>query len=102
MNTGDDQRVGWLDLDTGERSLDMVELASEFDAALQEAALIEERGRYSPRRNVTPPIVDLLDRRPGEHLEAQIAATIEAGRELKPAASGFEGKRLFELHSDRD
>ncbi|MCC6497732.1 MAG: NERD domain-containing protein [Propionibacteriaceae bacterium] len=95
VNTVAEQRVGWLDLDTGERSLDLPQFASVFEAALEEVADIDERGSYSPRRTVTPPVLDLADRRPGEHLEAQIAATIEAGRELKPAVPGFEGKRAY-------
>ena len=86
-------KEGWLDLDTGEPSLEKPEFASEFEAALQEAATFENRVGSAPRRTFTEPVVDLAHRRPGEHLEAQIAATIEAGRELKPASPGFEGKR---------
>ncbi len=95
VNTLDDRPVGWLDRDSGERSLDLPELASEFEAAVEEAATLDDRVGSSPRRTFVEPAVDLSARRPGEHLEAHIAATVEAGRELKPAVTGFEGKRAY-------
>lgn len=95
VNTVDDRRVGWLDLDTGERTLELCELKLDFDAALQEAASHEEAVGYSPRRTVGEPVLDLAERRPGEHLEAQIAAAAKEGRDHKPAHPGFPGRRAY-------
>jgi len=52
VNTADGDQVGWVDLDTGERSLAMPELASEFEAALERHA---EEDDYQPRRGVISP-----------------------------------------------
>ncbi|MGB4916459.1 MAG: nuclease-related domain-containing protein [Propionicimonas sp.] len=95
VSTVDERTVGWLDLDTGEPTLDMPELKPDFEAAVQEAAAIEDAVGYSPRRTIADPVPDLADRRPGEHLEAQIAAAVDAGRELKPAHPDFQGKRAY-------
>ena len=95
VNTSDERTVGWLDLDTGERRLEEPSLASAFEAALREAESRDERGGYAPRRTLPDPALDLAHRRPGEHLEAHIAASLEAGRELKPAVPGFEGRRAY-------
>ena len=108
VNTADGQQVGWVDLDTGERSLVILELAFEFEAAIQNH---DEEDDYQPRRGViasaehprpgahavrrfgsTP--VDLSENRPGEQLEAR-AEALEAGQEPAPAGPGFAGKRAF-------
>lgn len=49
VNTADGAQVGWVDLDTGERSLVMLELAFEFEAAIQSH---DEEEQYQPRRGV--------------------------------------------------
>ena len=108
VNTADGQQVGWVDLDTGERSLVILELAFEFEAAIQNH---DEEDDYQPRRGViasaehprpgahavrrfgSPP-VDLSENRPGEQLEAR-AEALEAGQEPAPAGPGFAGKRAF-------
>ena len=95
VNTADDRTVGWLDVDSGEPTLDMPELKPDFEAALQEARAIEETVGYVPRRTIADPVLDLAFRRPGEHLEQQIAAASEAGRELKPAQPDFPGRRAY-------
>jgi hypothetical protein len=89
VNTVDGDQVGWVDLDTGERSLAMPGLASEFDAAIQNHD--EDEDEYRPRRGViasaeqartTGPYsvrrfeqvpIELSENRPGEQSEAQIA-----------------------------
>ncbi len=111
VNTADGAQVGWVDLDTGERSLVILELAFEFEAAIQ--AHDADEDDYLPRRGViasaehprtgahavrrfdsTP--VDLGGNRPGEELEAQItAAAPEAGQEPVLARPDFAGKRAF-------
>ncbi|HEY3407611.1 MAG TPA: hypothetical protein VGK53_05510, partial [Propionicimonas sp.] len=50
VNTADGQQVGWVDLDTGERSLVILELAFEFEAAIQNHD--GEEDDYQPRRGV--------------------------------------------------
>lgn len=95
VNTPDDRRVGWLDLVTGETTLEMPDLGMSFEEALQEGASFVEAVGYAPRRTLTDPVLDLADRRPGEHLETQIAAALDAGRELKPAQPGFQGKHAY-------
>lgn len=95
VNTVDDRRVGWLDLDSGEPTLEMRELKPDFETALQEASALEESVGCAPRRTIAEPVLDLAARRPGEHLEAQIAATVDSGRALKAAQPNFEGKRAY-------
>ena len=95
VNTADERRVGWLDLDTGEPTIEMPELKRDFEAALHEAASLEEQVGEAPRRIISDPVTDLADRRPGEHLEVQIAAAAESGQELKPAHPDFQGKRAY-------
>lgn len=48
VNTADEQRVGWLDLDTGEPTIEMPELKRDFEAALHEAAALEEQVGEAP------------------------------------------------------
>ena len=111
VNTADGQQVGWVDLDTGERSLVILELAFEFEAAIQNHD--GEEDDYQPRRGVvasteltsttgahtvlrfgsTP--VDFSGNRPGEQLDARIAAALEAGKEPAPARPDFAGKRAY-------
>lgn len=95
VNTADERRVGWLDLDTGEPTIEMPELKRDFEAALHEAASLEEQVGEAPRRTISDPVTDLADRRPGEHLEAQIAAAAESGQELRPAHPDFQGKHAY-------
>ena len=111
VNTADGQQVGWVDLDTGERSLVILELAFEFEAAIKSHDADEDD--YQPRRGVlasaehpsstgahavrrfgsTP--VDHNVNRPDEQLEVQIAAALEAGPEPAPARPAFAGKRAY-------
>jgi len=110
VNTADGAQVGWVDLDTGERSLVILELAFEFEAAIQ--AHDADEDDYLPRRGViasaehlrtgahavrrfesTP--VDLGGDRPGEQPGARIAAAPEAVDEPVPARPDFAGKRAF-------
>jgi hypothetical protein len=110
VNTADGAQVGWVDLDTGERSLVILELAFEFEAAIQSHDADEDD--YQPRRGViasaehprpgahavrrfgsTP--VDLSGSRLGEKLEAQIAVALEAGQEPAPSRPDFAGRRAF-------
>jgi hypothetical protein len=111
VNTADGQQVGWVDLDTGERSLVILELAFEFEAAIQSHDADEDD--YQPRRGVLASAehtrttgahivqrfgsapVGLSGNRPGEQLEAQIAAALEAGQQPAPASPGFPGKRAY-------
>ena len=96
VNTAEDEQVGWLDRDTGEPHLGLPHLAAEFEAALQEAAVREESVQSPPRRVVPEPVVDLAERRPGEHLQSTIDSLERSGRELKPAAPpDFEGRRAY-------
>jgi hypothetical protein len=98
VQTADKQNVGWVDLDTGQRSLDRPELAAEFETALSEAPLLDPAGFYSPRRTFThspDPAADLMANRPGEQLEAQMAAAVEAGLEPEPVRPDFQGKRAY-------
>lgn len=54
VNTVDDQQVGWVDLDSGERVLSMPELADAFGAAVD--GIVGGRSEpYSPRRMVDAP-----------------------------------------------
>jgi hypothetical protein len=111
VNTADGQQVGWVDLDTGERSLVILELAFEFEAAIKSHDADEDD--YQPRRGVvasaehprtsgahavrrfesTP--VDLSEHRPAEQLEAQISAALEPGQEPMPARPDFSGRRAW-------
>lgn len=95
VNAADDELVGWLDLDTGARSLENPDLASAFDAALEEAATRDDAVHCAPRRTVAEPVADFLFRQPGEHLKDYIAAIVEAGEDLEPACPGFEGRHAY-------
>jgi hypothetical protein len=112
VNTADGEQVGWVDLDTGERSLVILELAFEFEAAIQSH---DEEDDYQPRRGViasaehpsttgahsvrrfesTP--VDLSGNRPGQQLEARITAALEAAHEPTPARPGKRAYSGWEL-----
>lgn len=52
VNTGDGERVGWMDLDTGNRSLTLPELKTRFDAALREACGVAAATTYAPRHSL--------------------------------------------------
>lgn len=109
VNTADGEQVGWVDLDTGERSLTLPELAAAFEIAIQnpsEDAYLPRRGiaapaeraraaAPSPARVVEAVPVDLSGNRPGEQLEAQIAAVLQAGQEPTLAGPGFSGRRAY-------
>ncbi|MDQ7993570.1 MAG: nuclease-related domain-containing protein [Propionicimonas sp.] len=95
VDTRDGRPVGWLDQDTGQRSLEDPAFAPAFEAALQQASAAGDAPDYSPRRTFVAPAVDLAGRRPGEQLEARIAATLDAGGELQPARPGFEGRHAY-------
>jgi len=79
VNAADDELVGWLDLDTGARSLENPDLASAFDAALEEAATRDDAVHCAPRRTVAEPVADFLFRQPGEHLKDYAARLVEVG-----------------------
>jgi hypothetical protein len=110
VNTADGQQVGWVDLDTGERSLVILELAFEFEAAIQSHDADEDD--YQPRRGViasaehprpgahavrrfgsTP--LDLSGSRSDEQLGARIAVALEAGQEPAPERPDFAGRRAY-------
>ena len=111
VNTLDGQQVGWVDLDTGERSLVILELAFEFEAAIKNHDADEDD--YQPRRGVLASAehprstgahavrrfgsdpVDHSVNRADEQLEAQIAAALEAGPEPAPARPAFPGRRAY-------
>jgi hypothetical protein len=85
VNTADEEQVGWVDLDTGERSLAMPGLASEFEAAIQNHG--EED--YLPRRGIAASAEHPFTaahsfrslERPGDLLEAQLGAALQEGQE---------------------
>ncbi len=111
VNTADGQQVGWVDLDTGERSLVILELAFEFEAAIKSHDADEDD--YQPRRGVHASVeharttgahivqrfgsapVGLSSNRPGEQLEARIVAALEAGQQPAPPRPDFAGKRAY-------
>ncbi len=106
VSTADGDRVGWVDLDTGERSLAVSGRASEFEAAIQsysEDAYLPRRGIAAPAeqarsaatspRRAEPEPTDLTGNRPGEQLEDQIAAALQAGQEPTPSGTGLSGER---------
>jgi len=98
VNTADGDQVGWIDLDTGERSLVMPGLASEFEAALQSHDGDEDD--YQPRRGV---IASAAHARTGAYSVRRFEPTpidpsspaLEADPEPTPERPEFSGKRAY-------
>lgn len=86
VNTADGEQVGWVDLDTGERSLVMAGLASEFEAALDSHA---EEDDYQPRRGV---IASAEPARTGAY---SVRRFDSAPLDLSAAHPESSGKRAF-------
>jgi hypothetical protein len=101
------QRVGWVDLLTGERHLERVELAAAFAAAVEShgggapAAVASEVGSV-PEQRVAPAAEpaweDLAIRRPGEGVRAEAQAQLAAAREAAPVLTF--ARRLLNVHTD--
>jgi hypothetical protein len=101
------QRVGWVDLLTGERHLERVELADAFAAAVEShgggapAAVTSDVGTV-PEQRIAPAAEpawdDLATRRPGEGVRAEAQAQLAAAREAAPVLTF--ARRLLNVHTD--
>lgn len=83
VNTGDGERVGWMDLDTGNRGLTLPDLGTRFDAALREACGAAAATTYAPRRGLAD----------GPHQEEEFAPVRDAAGEPTSLGADRPGRR---------